>query len=83
MTAKLILKNQEWEVEAGKSVKQTLEELGIAWQTVLITREGILIVGEEVLQEGEIIKLVPAVSGGASLRDKARTSRDQNWGSWK
>jgi len=78
MTAKLILKDQEWDVEVGKSVKQILEELGIAWQTVLITREGLLIGGDEVLQEGEIIKLVPAVSGGVSLRDKARTSRDQN-----
>lgn len=65
MTAILILKDQEWEVEAGISVEQALEEIGVAWQTVLITREGSLIRGEEVLQEGEIIKLVPAVSGGS------------------
>jgi sulfur carrier protein ThiS len=64
MSVRLILKDKEYEVEAGVTAKQALSDLGIAWQTVLITREGVLIGKDEVLKEGEIIKLVLAVSGG-------------------
>jgi sulfur carrier protein ThiS len=64
MSVRLILKDQEYEVEAGVTAKQALSALGIAWQTVLITREGVLISEDEVLKEGEVIKLVLAVSGG-------------------
>jgi sulfur carrier protein ThiS len=64
MTVKLILRDKEYEVKAGITAKQALAEIGIAWQMVLITREGVLISGDEVLKEGEIIKLVLAASGG-------------------
>jgi sulfur carrier protein ThiS len=64
MTAKVILKDKEYEVSAGITAKQALAEIGIAWQTVLITREGVLIRAEEIIKEGEIIKLVLAISGG-------------------
>lgn len=64
MTAKVILKDKEYEVSAGITAKQALAEIEIAWQTVLITREGVLIRAEEIIKEGEIIKLVLAISGG-------------------
>jgi sulfur carrier protein ThiS len=64
MTAKMVLGDQEYEVPAGITAKQALDEIGIAWQTVLITREGVLISADEALKEGETIKLVRAVSGG-------------------
>jgi sulfur carrier protein ThiS len=64
MPAKVAFKDEEFEVKAGITAKQALAEIGVAWQTVLITRDGVLISGDEILKEGEIIKLVPAVSGG-------------------
>jgi sulfur carrier protein ThiS len=64
MPVKLILKDKAYEVDAGITAKQALSELGIAWQTVLITREGVFISKDEVLKEGETIKLILAVTGG-------------------
>lgn len=64
MPAKVVFKDGVFEVKAGIPAKHALAEIGVAWQTVLITRDGVLISGDEILKEGEIIKLVPAVSGG-------------------
>jgi sulfur carrier protein ThiS len=64
MTVSILLKDQIYEVESGKSAKESLAEIGMAWQRFLITRAGVLIQGDEILKEGDIIKIVPAVCGG-------------------
>jgi len=65
MAARLELRGQVFEVKAGQTLYHALEKLGIAPQTVLPVRAGELITEDEILQDGETVKLVAVVSGGA------------------
>lgn len=64
MGAKLILRDQEYEVPAGITVKQALKRVGLLPETVLATRNGELITEDERLKEGDEIRLVAVISGG-------------------
>jgi sulfur carrier protein ThiS len=64
MTVKLILRDKEYQVKAGITVRRALEVIGVPRESVLITREGTLITEDELLKEGETIKLVSVISGG-------------------
>jgi sulfur carrier protein ThiS len=64
MTAKLILRDKEYQVKAGITVRRALEVIGVSRESVLITREGTLITEDEFLKEGDTIKLVSVISGG-------------------
>jgi sulfur carrier protein ThiS len=64
MTAKLILRDKEYQVKAGITVRRALEVIGVPRESVLVTREGTLITEDEFLKEGETIKLVSVISGG-------------------
>jgi len=64
MTAKLILRNKEYEVKSGTTVRHALEKIGVNAETVLATRDSVLITDDEIIQEGEVIKLVAVISGG-------------------
>lgn len=64
MSVKIILRDEEYEVRAGQSVRSALEKLQIPPEAVLATREGELITDDEILREGDVIKLVAVISGG-------------------
>lgn len=64
MTVKLILRDKEYEVKAGITARRALQEISVPRESVLITREGLLITEDTVLKEGEVIKLVSVISGG-------------------
>jgi len=64
MTAKLILRNKEYEVKAGTTVRHALEKIGVNSESVLATHDGVLITDDEIILEGEVIKLVAVISGG-------------------
>jgi sulfur carrier protein ThiS len=64
MTAKLILRNKEYEVKSGTTVRHALEKIGVNAETVLATRDSVLITDDEIIQEGEVIHLVAVISGG-------------------
>ena len=61
---KLILREKEFEVRPGMDLLAALEKCGILSESVIATREGELILDDEILKEGEIIKLVAVISGG-------------------
>lgn len=65
MPVKLTLRSQEFEVKAGMTLRSTLLKLGLKPETVLAIRDGQMITDDEVLREGETIKLVGVISGGA------------------
>lgn len=65
MPVKLILRKQEYEVKAGITLRNALLEHGIQPEAVLAVHAGALITEDEVLREGETIKLVSVISGGA------------------
>lgn len=61
---KLILRKEEFEVKAGMTVQHTLEKVGLDSHSVLATLQGELPTDDEILHEGDVIKLVPVISGG-------------------
>ncbi|HET7010673.1 MAG TPA: MoaD/ThiS family protein [Anaerolineales bacterium] len=65
MPAKLKLRDKEYEVQAGMTVRDALLKLDIEPESVLPTRNGELITDDEQLREGELIRLVAVISGGA------------------
>lgn len=64
MAVKLILRDKEYEVRAGMTVQHALQKIGVQPETVLTTRGGDLLTEDEILQEGDVIKLVAVISGG-------------------
>jgi len=65
MVARLILRDREYEVRPGMTVRDAILRAGLQPESVLPTREGELITEDEVVREGEVIKLVAVISGGA------------------
>ena len=70
MAVKLILRGQEYEVRHGMTLRDCLEKIGVSPEAVLATRAGELITDDEILQEGEVIKLVAVISGGQGVQDE-------------
>lgn len=64
MSVKLILRNTEYEVKAGMALLDALKKCGIIPESVIATRDGELMTEDELLQDGEIIKLIAVISGG-------------------
>ncbi len=66
MSAQLKLRDKIYEVPSGMTVRDALLRLGIEPESVLPTRQGELITDDERLLEGEVVRLVAVISGGAS-----------------
>jgi sulfur carrier protein ThiS len=67
MTAKLRLRDKEFEVPAGMTVRDAILRVGIQPESVLPTRNGELITDDEHVREGELIRLVAVISGGSGV----------------
>jgi thiamine biosynthesis protein ThiS len=64
MPARLKFRDKKFEVNAGMTVRDALQKMNIEPDTVLITRNGELITDDEILLEGDEIKLIAVISGG-------------------
>jgi sulfur carrier protein ThiS len=64
MPAKLILRNKEYEVKHGMTIRMALQKIGVDSETVLPTRAGELVTDDVILKEGDVIKLIAVISGG-------------------
>ncbi|MBM3126849.1 MAG: MoaD/ThiS family protein [Chloroflexi bacterium] len=65
MAVKLVLRDREYEIRAGMTLLEALRKAGILYESVIATREGEMILEDEILKEGEVIKLIAVISGGA------------------
>jgi sulfur carrier protein ThiS len=61
---KLILRKQEYEVRAGMTLLSALQKIGILPEGIIATRASELIEEDEILKEGDVIRLISAISGG-------------------
>jgi thiamine biosynthesis protein ThiS len=61
---KLILRDKEYEVKPGMTLLSSLEKCGILSESVIATCNGELILDDEILQNGDVVKLVAVISGG-------------------
>ena len=64
MPAKIILKKEVYEIPHGLTIRSALERFEISPKSVIPTRKGKLIPEEEVIKDGDVIKLVAVISGG-------------------
>ena len=63
---KLTLRDKEYEVRPGMNLLAALQKCNIVPESVIATREGEMILDDEILKDGDVIKLVAVISGGAS-----------------
>jgi len=64
---KLILRDKEYEVRPGMDLLAALEKCGIMPESVIASREGELILDDEIPKAGDEIKLVSVISGGSTV----------------
>ena len=64
MTVKLILRDQEYEVRPGMTLLASLQKISILPESVIATREGEMILEDEILKDGQTVKLISVISGG-------------------
>jgi sulfur carrier protein len=64
MPVRLTLRDKEFEVRSGMTIRHALEKLDIQPESVIPIREGELITDDEIIKDGEHIRLVPVISGG-------------------
>ena len=64
MSVKLVLRDQEHEMRPGICLREALKKLGIPGESVLATRNGEMITDDEIINDGEVIKLIAVISGG-------------------
>ena len=61
---KLILRNKEYEVKAGMTLLSALQKINVVPESVIATRNGEMILDDEILKDGEEVKLIAVISGG-------------------
>ncbi len=62
---KLILRGKEYEVKPGMNLLAALQKCNIIPESVIATRDGDMILDDEILKDGDVVKLVTVISGGA------------------
>ena len=61
---KLILRNKEYEVKPGMTLLSALEKINVIPASVIATRNGEMILDDEILKNGDEVKLIAVISGG-------------------
>jgi sulfur carrier protein ThiS len=61
---RVILRDKEYEVRGGMTLLSALEKVNVLPESVIATREGEMILEDEILREGDVVKLVAVISGG-------------------
>jgi len=64
LTITLILRKKELYLEGTQTVREALEKLDLSPETHLAVRNGELLNDREHLKDGDVVKLVPVISGG-------------------
>jgi sulfur carrier protein len=67
---KLILREKEYEVKPGMTLLSALQKANIVPESVIATRDGEMILDDEILRDGEVIRLVAVISGGARIDNR-------------
>ena len=64
MMVKLILRDKEFEVKPGMTLLSSLQKINVLPESVIATRDGEMILEDEILKDSDVIKLVAVISGG-------------------
>lgn len=61
---KLVLRKQEFEIRPGMALVDALKKADILPEAVIAIRDGEVITEDEILHDGDVVKLVAVISGG-------------------
>ena len=61
---KLVLRNKEYEVKPGMTLLSALQKIDVIPESVISTRDGEMILEDEILKDGDVVKLIAVISGG-------------------
>ncbi|MGZ6316043.1 MAG: MoaD/ThiS family protein [Anaerolineales bacterium] len=61
---KLVLRDKEYEVKPGMTLLSALEKSNVLPESVIATRDGEMILEDEILKDGDVVRLVAVISGG-------------------
>ena len=64
MPVRMILRDREYEVKPGMMLLDALRKINIVPESVIATREGEMILDDEILKDGDEVKLIAVISGG-------------------
>lgn len=64
MPVTLTLREKEFEVKPGMMLLDALKKIDIVPESVIATRNGEMILDDEILKDGDIVKLIAVISGG-------------------
>ena len=65
MPVKIILRGKEYEVKPGMNLLDSLRKIGILPEGVIATCNGEMILEDEILKDGDVVKLIAVISGGS------------------
>jgi sulfur carrier protein ThiS len=60
----MILRDKEYEIRSGMTVRSALLKCNIHPDSIIASRNGELLTDDEIIAEGETIKLISVISGG-------------------
>ena len=64
MTVKLILRDKEYEVKPGMTLLDSLKKINVLSESVIATRNGEMVLDDEILKDSDVVKLIAVISGG-------------------
>jgi sulfur carrier protein len=62
---KLTLRDKDYEVKPGMTLLAALQKINVVPESVIATRDGEMILEDEILRDGDVVKLIAVISGGA------------------
>jgi sulfur carrier protein ThiS len=74
---KLVLRDKEYEVKPGMTLLSALQKINILPESVIATREGEMILDDEILKDGDVVKLIAVISGGSCHCEERHLHRTQ------
>jgi sulfur carrier protein ThiS len=75
---KLILREKEYEVKPGMTLLSALQKIEVVPESVIATRDGEMILEDEILRDGDVVKLIAVISGGSTTDIPIRTLEYSN-----
>ena len=61
---RLVLRDREFDIKSGTTLLAALQKADILPESVIATRGGEMILEDEILKDGDVVKLVAVISGG-------------------
>ncbi len=61
---KIIYRDQEWELDGRRRVRDAIKEVGLIPHVVLAVRDGKLLTEDVMLEDKDEVKLIAVISGG-------------------